>query len=635
MLLPPVISSEAKLRMTLTSPKRPIRIGNAAGAIGDGIDQVYRLAKSGAVDAITADYLAEFNIAWKAIELQTQPELGYEPNFLEQLAWENGEAARLLAHNRIKVVHDGGALNPKGLAAKVDSYFKSLGINDIRVAAVAGDDVTDNLVRGEFDTIRHLDDRDTIFNPSQGNILAANAYTGQAGIVRALEEGADIIICGRCCDASPVMGLAYWWHGWKSTNYDQIAGSLMAGHLIECGAYVTGGNYCGAREIEQLHHVGYPIAEISSDGVAIITKPPGTNGVVTIDTCKAQLLYEIQGHIYLNPDVIADINEARLEEVGKDRVRLTGIQGSAPPPTTKLAICLRGGWQAELSGFCAGLDTDFKFRLLKDQVMRQINPADFTAFSIEKYGSSNPNPSSQKECTVHFRLLAQASEKETMTQFRRAIFYNGMQGYCGLHLAMDWRTMEPKPYVKYFPALIPQSKVRLAVQFTDAEDQIIDVAPSDPSLYTTAIPPQRNYEPSEPYQHVFGTVTRPLGDLVFARSGDKGGNANVGFWVRDVRAWPWLRSFLTSAKLIELLADDWDSKCAVERCEFPHLWAVHFVVKGILQEGVSSSSILDGFAKSFAEFLRARHVELPVDLVGLENERRREGKVLRFLDGEV
>ncbi|KAI1397237.1 hypothetical protein F4819DRAFT_472793 [Hypoxylon fuscum] len=614
----------------IARPRRPIRIGNAAGAIGDGIDQVYRLAKSGAVDAITADYLAEFNIAWKAIELQSAPGLGFEPNFLEQLAWEDGDASRLLASNRIKVVHDGGALNPVGLATKVDSYFKSLGLTDVRVAAVTGDDITQGVANGDFGEIRHLDRQGVVLDQSQGEILAANVYTGQAGIVRALEEGADVVICGRCCDASPVMGLAYWWHGWQPTDYDQMAGSLMAGHLIECGAYVTGGNYCGAEEIEQLHHVGYPIAEIANDGTSIITKPPGTNGAVTIDTCKGQLLYEIQGPIYLNPDVVADIEEARLQEVDKDRVLLTGIRGTAPPPTAKLAVCLRGGWQAELSGFAAGCDTDFKFQLMKDQVMRQINPADFTTFSMEKYGFSKVNPVSQNECTVHFRLFAQSLKKEAITQFRRAIFYNGMQGYCGLHLSMDWRTMEPKPYVKYFPALTSQSNVRLTVHFIGEDANILHVEPNMSSTYATSIPQQRNYEPSDTYNDAFTICRRSLGSLVFARSGDKGGNANVGFWVRDARAWPWLRSFLSSPRLKQLFGRDWNDKYSIERCEFPRLWAVHFVIKGMLQEGVSSSSILDGFAKSLGEFLRARYVEMPMHLGDLEEERRKKARAIQF-----
>jgi hypothetical protein len=610
------------------SAKRPIRIGNASGAIGDGIDQVYRLAKSGAVDAITADYLAEFNIAWKAIELQTQPHLGYEPNFLDQIAWNNGDAARLVAQNRIKVVHNGGALNPRGLALKVDDYFKSLDLREVKIAWVSGDDVTSQVRAGEFGPdLVHLDREGVTLGSSRDDILAANAYTGQAGIVCALAAGADIIICGRCTDASPVMGLAYWWHQWNNLEFDKMAGSLIAGHLIECGAYITGGNYCGGQEIDQLHHVGYPIAEIAADGTALITKPEGSNGAVTIDTCKAQLMYEIQGFYYLNPDVIANIKEVNLEQLGKDRVRLSGVTGSRPPVTTKLAVCLLGGFQAEMSWYCAGLDVDYKFNLMKHQVLGEINKNDFTTFSLEKYGSSVSDPHSQQECTVQFRAFAQASTKEAMLQFRRAVFYNGLQGFCGLHLNMDWRTMEPKPYVRYFPALIAQSKIPLIVNFVENGKQIT-VAPRPEASCTSFVPPQPNYDPAMSLSIVHDTSRVPFGDLVFARSGDKGGNANVGFWVRDESAYSWLKSFLTTSKVIHLLGDDWDNAYSVERCEFQHLWAVHFVVKGILQDGVSSSSVLDGFAKSFGEFLRSRHVDIPRDLLEKEQNKRTEARAV-------
>ncbi|KAF5004792.1 hypothetical protein FDECE_8731 [Fusarium decemcellulare] len=604
--------------------RRPIRIGNASGAIGDGIDQVYRLATSGAVDAITADYLAEFNIAWKAIELQTQPDLGYEPNFLEQLAWNNGDGARAVANHHVKVVHDGGALNPKGLAEKVHSYFQSLGIRNLKVAWVEGDNVTEHVKNHRLGKPRHLDQEGRTFDTRDKSVLAANVYTGQRGIVKALEEGADIVICGRCCDASPVMGLASWWHGWTAGEHDKLAGSLMAGHLIECGAYITGGNYCGAQEIAQLHHVGYPIAEISDDGTSIITKPEGTNGAVTVDTCKGQLLYEIQGPNYLNPDVVAKIDGAKLEQVARDRVQLSGIVGLPPPSTAKVAICALGGFQAEISAYAAGVDTDFKFNLMKRQVLGRINLDDFTTFSIEKYGSAPVNPRSQKDCTVQIRMFAQSPKKEAFTQFRRAIFYNGMQGYCGLHLGMDWRTMEPKPYVRYFPALIEQDILpELKVHFVRGDTHSV---PSFRAGGQRRTPHPSVVVRADKPVAIGKTVQCPLGDLFFARSGDKGGNANIGFWVRDSAAYPFAKRFFTEARLIDLLADDWDERYSVERCEFPNLDAVHFVIKGILQDGVSSSSVLDGFGKSISEFLRARVVELPADLVEGEQRRRSEAQ---------
>ncbi|KAK4936922.1 hypothetical protein LTR10_022300 [Elasticomyces elasticus] len=610
----------------MSGVRQPIRIGNASGAIGDGIDQIYRLAKSGDVDAITADYLAEFNLAWKAIELQSTPDLGYETNFLDQLAWNNGEAARLVAANRIKIVHNGGALNPAGLACKVSQYLDELGLLDIKVCWLAGDNVTDKVRHGLLGSIHHLDSKDCPLDFSSSKLLTANVYTGCAGIVQALKAGADIVICGRCCDASPVMGLATWWHGWELDEFDKLAGSLMGGHLIECGAYVTGGNYCGAAEIPNLYHVGYPIAEISHDGTVVITKPKGTNGLISIDTCKAQLLYEIQGFYYLNADCIANIEGVELLQLGPNRVQLLGVQGLPPPSTAKLAVCLLGGYQAELSSFAAGLDTDFKFELFKGQLLGSLDSSKFTVVSIEKYGTTGSNPRTQKQSTVQFRVFLQAEHKEAIQEFKRAIFYNGMQGYCGLHLSMDWRTLEPRPYVKYVPATVSQELVALQVHFVKSAPTI-DVPPTQTSRFLKVLPSQPNYEPEKGPKDssLLDTVTRPLGDLVFARSGDKGGNANVGFWVRDDISWLWLRTFMTTQKLIELLADDWNDCYVVERCEFRGLWAVHFVVKGILQEGVSSSSILDGFAKSFGEFLRARHVGLPVSLLQFEQDRRRQG----------
>ncbi|CRJ81712.1 hypothetical protein BN1708_001955 [Verticillium longisporum] len=566
--------------------RRPIRIGNCSGIINDGIDQIYRLAKHGQVDAITADYLAEFNIAWKAIELQTDPTLGYEPNFLEQIAWHNGDAARLVAEKRIKIVHDGGALNPRGLVEKTDAYLQSIGIHNLKVAWVSGDDVTEK----------------------NEKLLAANVYIGYAGIVRALAEGADIVICGRCTDASPVMGLAAWWHGWRTTDYDALAGSLMAGHLIECGPYVTGGNYCGQREIRDMQRLGWPIAEIDSAGGVVITKPEGSNGIVTVDTCKAQLLYEIQGPIYLKPDVIADNHGVNLTQIGTDRVRLSNIKGLPPPPTAKLA-----------------------FNVLKTQVLKTIDRSAFTTFTIEKYGTAQHDPRSQAAATVQFRIFAQGTRAEAFDDFKRAVFYNGPQGFCGFHAGMDWRTMVPRPYVKYFPALVQQDKVPMVVHFIDGKKDAAFI-PARDAKDCGQVPTQPTDEPkraasSSMMGKIFppGMTRRPLGDLVLARSGDKGGNANIGFWVRDESAYAWLQGYLTSQRVKELLGDDWDARYQIERCEFVNLQAVHFVIKGILQDGVSSSNVLDGFAKSMGEFVRARVIEMPTELVQKEAERNVSG----------
>jgi hypothetical protein len=411
-------------------------------------------------------------------------------------------------------VHDGGALNPRGLAEKVQQYLLSQRITNLRVAWVSGDDLTTQVRQAKDLTYKHLDIQGLEQRGDGARILAANAYTGQSGIIAALEAGADIVICGRCCDASPVMGLASWWHGWKANEWDKIAGSLMAGHLTECGAYTAGGNYCGFQEVERLYRVGYPIAEISDDGSAIITKPERSNGAVTVDTVKAQFLYEIQGASYLNPDVIARIDKGRLEEVSPNRIRLSGITGTPPPPTTKLAICLLGGYQAELSAYCVGLDIADKVALMKSQVLRELDPSDFTALSIEAYGTSAPDPRTQAEVTVQIRMFVQAPTKEAIDKFKKSIFYNGMQEYCGLHLAMDWRTVEPRPFVKYFPALINQDLIKLSVNFLGEKESSAEVTKRT-GLEYGVFKGQESYETATKADlESFGpTVKRPLGKI--------------------------------------------------------------------------------------------------------------------------
>ncbi|CAK7219507.1 hypothetical protein SBRCBS47491_003875 [Sporothrix bragantina] len=611
--------------------KRAIRIANCSGAIGDGIDQIYRLALAGGIDALTADYLAEFNIAWRAIDQQTDPSAGYEGNFLQQLAWHNGDAARLLAEKKIKVVHDGGALNPKGLAEAADAYFRSLGITTVKIAWVEGDNLSDRVRNGTLDAeLKHLDLPGVVLTGNDiSAMLTANAYTGQTGVMAALAAGADIVVCGRCTDASPVMGLASWWHGWSATDYDALAGSLIAGHVIECGPQATGGNFAGIFEFAEIHDLGFPIVEIAADGSFVVTKNPGTGGAVTINTVSAQLMYEIQGPYYLNPDVTLHMESIKAEQVAEDRVLVSGVKGSAPPPTTKLAVCLLGGWQAELLTFAAGLDTEAKFQQMKQGVMKRINMDDFTVFSIERYGTSPADPKSQAEATVMMRFFAQTPKKEALAQLGQGIFFNGLQGYAGMHTSMDWRTLVPRQYVRYFPALVSQSLVPLQVHLMNeggakaGPAKVIDVPARDASLCADKAATQPNYGPTvEMPTFEGGTVRRPLGDVVFTRSGDKGGNSNIGFWVRDEAAYPWLKAFMTSERAQQLLGNDWRDSYKIERCEFPNLRAVHILVRGILQDGVSSSSVLDGFGKSVGEFMRSRHVDIPKVLVEAEDARR-------------
>ncbi|KAE8353372.1 hypothetical protein BDV28DRAFT_157065 [Aspergillus coremiiformis] len=594
--------------------KRAIRIGNCSGAAGDGPDQLYRLATEGPLDAIVADYLAEVNIAWRALEREEYPERGYETAFLAHLSHKN--AAEVIAQKGIKIVHNGGALNPYGLYKATKELLERDDLGNLKVAWVDGDNVVEQVLAakkaGTASQFPHLDIEDVDLGSLENRILSANAYIGASGIVAALNAGAQIVICGRCCDASPVIGLSAWWYGWSETDYDRLAGSLVAGHLTECGPYITGGNFCGFKSIPNLFRVGYPIAEVYGDGSSVITIHPGSNGAVTVDTVKAQLVYEIQGPKYLNPDVVAHLEGIKIEQEAENRIRVTDVTGSPPPPTTKLAVCAFGGYQAEVATFAVGLNIKEKVELQQKQILDYLDHSRFSTIAIDAYGSAPEDPKSQKETTVMIRHLVQATTKEAIDHFAETFMFCAMQGYAGFHPNMDFRTLAPKPYIRYFPGLFQQSalKVRAHVE----EQSPIEV---DPVRTTAPFTGQRSYETTTPANlHSFGTTQRaPLGSIVLARSGDKGGNANIGLWVRNADEWPWLQAFLSAECFKNLLGDDYRPEYRVERFEIPHLYTVHFVTYGILQEGATSSSIIDGLAKSFGEFVRARQVEIPVQFL--------------------
>ncbi|KAK6812553.1 hypothetical protein RU639_011740 [Aspergillus parasiticus] len=549
------------------------------------------------------------NIAWRALE-EENPELGYEKGFLAHVNYM--DAAEIIAQKGTKIVHDGGALNPYGLYMATKALLESKGRGDVKVAWVDGDNVTAEVQAaqkaGAAELFPHLDIDGRDLGALENRVVSANAYIGAKGIVAALSAGAQIVICGRCCDASPVIGLASWWHGWSDIDYDRLAGSPIAGNLTECGPYTTGGNVCGFKYIPNLVRVGYPIAEVYDDGSSVITMHPGRNGAVTVDTVKAQLVYEIQGPYYLNPDVVAHMEDIRIEHDATNRVRVTGVKGSPPPPTTKLAICSFGGYQAEMSTFAVGLDIKEKVELQRKQILGYLDQSHFSSIAIDAYGSVPENPKSQ-ETTVMIRHFVQAPTKEAIGQFTEAFMFCAMQGYGGFHPNMDLRTLAPKPYIRYFPARYQQSALKVRAHVEGQPPIEVETVPN-----TALFAGQTSYEPTNLADlQSFGPTRRaPLGSIVLARSGDKGGNANVGLWFRSEDEWDWPRTFLSTPSFKKLLGDDYRPEYQVERFELPHLHAVHFVTYGILQEGVSSSSIIDGFAKSFEEFVRARQVDIPV-----------------------
>jgi hypothetical protein len=394
-------------------------------------------------------------------------------------------------------------------------------------------------------------------------IIGAQAYLGGFGIARALECGADIVVCGRVADASPVIGAAVWWHGWKREDLRELANALVAGHMIECSTYVCGGNFSGFKELEEGGRwldIGYPLAEIGRGGEVVITKEKGTGGIVSVDTCKAQLLYEIQGPWYFNSDVTAVIDEIGFERVGEDRVKLFGVRAEPPPPTTKVGIIANGGYQAEVHWFLVGLDVVAKARMMEMQIKHALG--DLSRFHVLNFtlnGVGGENAEEQNAAMVDFRVFAQARRIEDIApgKFLKPILDLIMVSYPGGQFHLDFRQGIPKAVQEYFVTLIPQSDIHHVVHMEDG--RLLDIA--GPPVTRTFPKQQPSHHSSLVAASHFGeTIRGPLGWLVHARSGDKGSNANVGFWVRYQDEFNWLRWLLSTEKIKSLLGSEYSGR---------------------------------------------------------------------------
>ncbi|MGK9273824.1 DUF1446 domain-containing protein [Williamsia muralis] len=577
----------------------PIRIANFSGYLGDRYTALDEVMRGDPVDVLMGDYLAEITLAALAARYARDASKGYVEYFVDQVR----PHLPALADRGLRVVTNAGGFNPAALAAALRSEITTLGLS-LRVAHVEGDNVfaeLDNLQRAGH----RLENMDTGRDLSEWGVtpIAANAYLGGWGIAAALDAGADIVVCGRVTDASLTVGPAAWWHGWATDDWDRLAGAVMAGHIIECGPHATGGNFSGFTALRPTLTPGFPIAEIEADGSSVITKHSTDDGVVTADTVTAQIVYEIQGPQYLNPDVTVDLHNVRLQPEGTDRIRVTGVTGSPPPATTKVAVFGLVGYSVVNTVFVTAPDVDEKVSLLRSQIDRDMPEG--VEVHCTRIGTAATDPHTQWDATIAVRVMAMSADADVLASAdmaRRlgALYLQGIPGFfhdgaAGLHST-------PKPRVDYWPALLPLAAIDHRAVL---DDVTVDIAPSAVTQ-TTGQP--EHPEPADP-EYAGATTTVELGVVAHARSGDKGGNSNVGIWTPYPKVWPWLRRFLSTEELHRLMPETKDLD--IVRHEFPELRAVHFVVRGLLGTGGSSNVRVDQVGKAVGEYLRAKHVVIP------------------------
>ncbi len=563
-----------------------MRIGNCSGFYGDRLSAMREMLEGGSLDYLTGDYLAELTMLILGKDTLKDPSLGYAKTFVRQLE----DCLGLALERGVRIVSNAGGLNPAGLAERIREVASGLGL-DANVAHVEGDDV-----------------RALGFDGA----LTANAYLGGFGIAAALAAGADVVVTGRVTDASLVVGPAVAHHGWSPTSYDELAGAVVAGHVLECGTQATGGNFSGFRSLpDHLKPLGFPLAEVAADGTSVITKHDGTGGAVTVDTVTAQLLYEIQTTRYLNPDVTTHLDSIRLREVGPDRVEIGGVRGDAPPEQLKVGVNELGGYRNTAEFVLTGLDIEAK----ADWVREQLTPS-LTATDVTWTLTALPVPDADTEegASCLLRCTVRDPKPDPVGRaFTGPAVELALASYPGF--TMTGPPAQPSPYGVYRPEYVDRSAVTHTVVHADGRREAV----ADPTEFGT-VDEAQGRRPS-PYPAPTDSLTRrmPLGTFVHARSGDKGGDANLGLWVvhdgsdkYDARV-TWLQKLITPRKVRELVPEAADLD--VEVFVLPNLGAVNVLIRGLLGDGVAASTRFDPQAKGLGEWVRSRLVHVQDDLV--------------------
>ncbi|MFI9822837.1 acyclic terpene utilization AtuA family protein [Streptomyces sp. NPDC052013] len=552
----------------------PLRIGNASGFYGDRFDAMREMLTGGELDVLTGDYLAELTMLILARDRLKDPDAGYARTFLRQL-----EDCLGLAHERgVKIVTNAGGLNPAGLAGAVWKLAERLAI-PLRVAHVEGDDLT----------------------AAHPGALAAHAYLGGFGITACLREGADIVVTGRVTDAALVTGPATAHFGWTPDDHDPLAGAVVAGHVLECGTQATGGNYAFFQEGD-VRHPGFPLAEIHADGSSVITKHPGTGGFVDAGTVTAQLLYETGGARYAGPDVTARLDTVEISQEGPDRVRIDGVRGEAPPPTLKVGLNRLGGFRNEVTFVLTGLDIEAKAALVREQMGDALAKSPPAETRWELVRTDRADAGTEETASALLRLVVRDPRQETVGRaLSSAAIELALASYPGFHVMAP--PGKGAPYGVFEDVYVPHGAVDHVAVLHDGRR--IPVPPPHETANLTDVP-----EPALPEPLPAGPTRKaPLGLIAGARSGDKGGNANVGVWARSDDAWRWLAHELTVERFRRLVPEA--AGLPVTRHTLPNLRALNFVVEGILGAGVAAQHRFDPQAKALGEWLRSRHLNIP------------------------
>jgi hypothetical protein len=577
--------------------KEKIIIANCSGFFGDRLSAAKEMVQGGKIDVLTGDYLAELTMAILFQKMMKDPNAGFVPTFLKQMK----EIMAECLEKNIKVVSNAGGLNPSGMASALKEMADNQGLSP-KIAYIEGDDLMQRIqsLQKAGESFTHLDKQISLAE-AKAMPITANAYLGGWGIAEALKHGADIVICGRVADAALVAGPAAWHFEWHQTDWDYLAGAYAAGHIIECGAQATGGNYSFIQEVRSFKNVGFPITEIFNDGRFVITKHPNTGGLVSIGTVTAQLLYEINSPKYLTPDVTVRFDTLSLKQEDKDRVSAFGIKGEPPPKTTKVCMNNLGGYKNSMTVILTGLDIDGKAKIVQTTLLDSLSERP-ERIDFQLIRSDKENPCTNEEAFAFLRITAMDQDaKKAGKIFSSQVVEMALANIPGFTLTAP--PSNGSPTVIHWPALVSADHITQTIHIDDKIIEVPALIESDQFESFHLPPPEIPPIPKEK------RVCVAFGRAFATRSGDKGGNANLGVWAKTPEAYAFLQDFLTIDRLKKLLPDC--QSFVIDRYELPNLLAVNFYIRGLLGDGVAASVRSDPQAKTLGEYLRAKVVEMP------------------------
>jgi Acyclic terpene utilisation family protein AtuA len=580
-----------------------LKVANCSGYLGDRLLAAKELVDGGQIHVLTGDYLAELTMALLFRMKMKAPEKGYATVFLKQM---NDVMGPCLDKN-IKIVANAGGLNPKGLAVELENIAKELGIRP-KIAYIEGDDLLPRIadLQEQGEKFLHLD-RGVSLKSAGAMPITANAYFGGWGITKALNEGADIVIGGRLADAALVSGPCAWKFGWKENDWDKLAGAYTAGHIIECGTQATGGNYSFIDEIPDFKNMGYPIAEMHEDGSFVLTKHEGTGGLVSVGTATAQLLYEIRQPGYLTPDVKVRFDTIKINQEDKDRVLITGVKGE--PPTDSAKVCINNfyGYRNSLTAVITGMDIEKKAKIVEDTLFHNLGGKEqFATTDVQLIRIDKDDPHHNDEACAHLKIsLMDPDQKKVGKKFSSTLIGMALSTIPGFTLTAP--PANGTPALQHWPTLVSNKFIEQKI-FLDDNEFLVKPTGSYPDV-TDIEPVKVNTIDlgSQKMKEIY------FGEIFATRSGDKGGNANLGVWAKTIEAYSFLNDFLSVEKLKELLPDM--AAFEIEKYDLPNLFAVNFYIKGVLGEGVAASFRNDPQAKTLGEYLRAKKIYVPQSVV--------------------